>query len=182
MTGTNPKHWVYGLQQASDTDKEKYLAQNAIHYHILESGAFAALSDVWLEMIWQQHVLYWPPKDRSNDGLIAHRKHALRWLYEALDPDAHEEQLAYASTHEPKFYPPSLLESRHTALQPPITRVQQIDCHRTAHPQRYRKVHGPSRLPKLQLEYVCAEWRNLRSAVQDIWLMGSIFRRFASFT
>ncbi|KAK0492867.1 hypothetical protein EDD18DRAFT_1357245 [Armillaria luteobubalina] len=105
-------------------NEEIYLTQNAIHYHILESGEFAALSDLWLETIWQQHVLYWLPNDRSDDGLIAHHKHvqhALRWLYDALDPDTCKEQLAYAAAHEAKVYPPGLPESRHTTVQAPIT-------------------------------------------------------------
>ncbi|KAK0496444.1 hypothetical protein EDD18DRAFT_1105565 [Armillaria luteobubalina] len=107
-------------------DKEKYLAQNAIHYYILESGKFTALSDVWPEMIWQQHILYWPPNDHSNDRLIAHHKHVqhtLQWLYDTLDPDAHEKQLTYALAHELKVYPSGPLESQHTTFQVPVTHL-----------------------------------------------------------
>ncbi|KAK0501074.1 hypothetical protein EDD18DRAFT_1102026 [Armillaria luteobubalina] len=90
-------------------NKEEYLTKNAVQFHLLESGEFSAFSEIWLESIWQQHVLYWPPEDHTDIGLKQHQKRvqeALRWLFDALDPDACKQQLVHATTHEPKIYPP----------------------------------------------------------------------------
>ncbi|KAK0474611.1 hypothetical protein IW261DRAFT_1568614 [Armillaria novae-zelandiae] len=55
-------------------DEEDFLAKNAIQFHVLESGDFSALSEIWLETIWQEHILYWPPKDHTDYGLRQHCK------------------------------------------------------------------------------------------------------------
>ncbi|KAK0493688.1 hypothetical protein EDD18DRAFT_1356142 [Armillaria luteobubalina] len=100
-------------------DVEDYLAKNAVDFHLLESGEFSALSEIWLETICQQQVIYWPPEDRTDNGLRLHRKrvhYALRWLFDALDPDTRQQQLLYATTHELKIRPPGPPETRHLTI------------------------------------------------------------------
>ncbi|KAK0224039.1 hypothetical protein IW262DRAFT_1459082 [Armillaria fumosa] len=127
--GPTVQEWLKSCQATFDgfgDEEEEYLAKNAVDFHIFETGDFAALSHVWLEMIWQQHVLYWPPKDRSDNGLVEHRKHvqhALRWLFKAMDPEIHAQQLADAATHGHKFFHPGPPEIQHLMIQPTITHV-----------------------------------------------------------
>ncbi|KAK0505314.1 hypothetical protein EDD18DRAFT_1344118 [Armillaria luteobubalina] len=152
-------------------DEEIYLTQNATHYHILESGEFAALSDLWLETIWQQHVLYWPPNDHSDDGLIAHRKrvqHALRWLYDALDPDACEEQLTYAAAHEAKVYPP---------VQAPITRhVRRINVIEPPTPREIAKSLA-IKAAKFTVTVCLRRWKELEECRTRCLARGQYIRR-----
>ncbi|KAK0486703.1 hypothetical protein EDD18DRAFT_1360514 [Armillaria luteobubalina] len=108
-------------------DEGEFLAQNSVYLHILETGELVALSDTWFKTIWQQHVLYWPLQDRSDKGLIDHHKHvryALRWLFDALDPDTHKQALA---TVEPKLHPPGPPQLWPLTFQRTMTHMPQID-------------------------------------------------------
>ncbi|KAK0481031.1 hypothetical protein EDD18DRAFT_1113233 [Armillaria luteobubalina] len=121
-------------------DEEDFLTKNAAQYHVLESREFSALSEIWLDTIWQQHLLYWPPEDRTDNGLKQHRKriqYALRWLFNALDPDARKRQLEYATTHEPKVHPPGPHEIRHSTVQP--SRIRRIDIFDPPTPEQIAK-------------------------------------------
>ncbi|KAK0472662.1 hypothetical protein IW261DRAFT_1570776 [Armillaria novae-zelandiae] len=107
-------------------DEEEHLAKNAISFQMFKTGDFAAFSDIWLDTIWQQHILYWPPTDRSDTGLRTHRKrvqHALRWLFNTMDPDTRQQELAYAVSHEPKVHPPRKSVHQHPTVQPTISQV-----------------------------------------------------------
>ncbi|KAK0466523.1 hypothetical protein IW261DRAFT_1426866 [Armillaria novae-zelandiae] len=108
-------------------DELEYLAKNTVYFHFLKTGDFAALSDVWFEAIWEQHVLYWPPQDRSDNGLMDHRQHvryALQWLFDTLDPDARNQAIAAV---EPKVHPPGPPDFRRSTCQPTKTHLPQID-------------------------------------------------------
>ncbi|KAK0478030.1 hypothetical protein EDD18DRAFT_1114440 [Armillaria luteobubalina] len=121
-------------------DEEEYLAKNAVDFHLLESSKFSALSKIWLETIWQQQVLYWPPEDRTDNRLRQHRKrvhYALRWLFDALDPDVRQQWLLYAMTHEPKIHPPSPPETQHSTVPP--TRIPRIDVVEPPTPEEIAK-------------------------------------------
>ncbi|KAK0478693.1 hypothetical protein EDD18DRAFT_1364549 [Armillaria luteobubalina] len=89
-----------------------------------------AFSDIWLDTIWQQHVLYWPPKDCSDKGLTEHHKHVqlvLRWLFDALDPVTCEQELVHTTTHEPIIHPPSPTEIWQSTVQPTTTHVPRVN-------------------------------------------------------
>ncbi|KAK0471764.1 hypothetical protein IW261DRAFT_1571640 [Armillaria novae-zelandiae] len=122
-------------------DEEDFLAKNAVQFHVLESGDFLALSEIWLETIWQEHVLYWPPEDHTDYGLRQHHKrvqYALRWLFNALDPDMCRQQLEYATNHEPKVHLPGLSEIRHSMVQ--LSSIRRIDIFEPPTPEQIAKL------------------------------------------
>ncbi|KAK0481026.1 hypothetical protein EDD18DRAFT_1363444 [Armillaria luteobubalina] len=107
-------------------DEQEYLAKNAIDFHRFDSGAFTAFRDIWLDTIWQQHVLYWPLEDCSDEGLKEHCKrvqYALRWCFDALDPGTGKQELAYAATHGAIVCPPGPPAIQQLTFQPTITHV-----------------------------------------------------------
>ncbi|KAK0492986.1 hypothetical protein EDD18DRAFT_1108586 [Armillaria luteobubalina] len=97
-------------------NEEEYLAKNAVDFHLLESSKFSALSEIWLETIWQQQVLYWPPEDH---------------------PDVRQQRLLYATTHKPKIHPPGPPETRHSTVPP--TRIPRIDVVEPPTPEEIAK-------------------------------------------
>ncbi|KAK0490074.1 hypothetical protein EDD18DRAFT_1109628 [Armillaria luteobubalina] len=99
-------------------DEEEYLAKNAIHFHILESGEFSALSDAWFNTIWQHHILYWPPKDCTDKGLKEHR--------------------------QPKVLLPGPPESRHSMVQHTLTGVVRVDVIKLPTPVQIAKSRAVS--------------------------------------
>ncbi|KAK0493407.1 hypothetical protein EDD18DRAFT_1108187 [Armillaria luteobubalina] len=122
-------------------DEQEYLAKNAVDFHRFESGAFTAFSNIWLNTIWQQHLLYWPPKDCSDKGLTEHHKHvqlALQWLFDTLDPITHEQELVHTATHKPIVHPPG--PTKIWQLTPPTT--QEIAKSKAVHAAKYAvRVH-----------------------------------------
>ncbi|KAK0501996.1 hypothetical protein EDD18DRAFT_1100491 [Armillaria luteobubalina] len=77
-------------------DKQDFLVKNTVYLHVLKTGDFAALSDVWFETIWQQHMLYWPPLDHCQ-----HVRYALQWLFDTLDPDTCSQAIATMNFERP---------------------------------------------------------------------------------
>ncbi|KAK0221289.1 hypothetical protein IW262DRAFT_1296020 [Armillaria fumosa] len=165
-------------------EEEEYLAKNAIDFHLLESGEFSALSKIWLETIWQQQVLYWLPKDHTDNGLRQHHKHvhyALRWLFNALDPDTCKQQLAYATTYELKVHPPGLLEIQHSMVQP--LPVPPIDIFKPPTPEQIAKskaVHAAKYAVRVRLchwkedEACRARWL---ARSQHIWMLHKLHQK-----
>ncbi|KAK0500750.1 hypothetical protein EDD18DRAFT_1348151 [Armillaria luteobubalina] len=121
-------------------DEEEYLAKNAVDFHLLESSKFLALSEIWLETIWQQQVLYWPPEDRTDNGLRQHRKrvhYALRWLFDALDPDVRQQRFALCYDPRAQDSSPRSPETRHSTVPP--THIPRIDVVEPPTPEEIAK-------------------------------------------
>ncbi|KAK0491900.1 hypothetical protein EDD18DRAFT_1358330 [Armillaria luteobubalina] len=92
------------------SQEEEYLHKNAISFHLYKTKHAFFTNDA-LDFIYQDFVLYWPPEDRSEGGLLRlHEciRHALWWLFHSLDAEVHEQQ----SKLTPQIYPPGPLENQ----------------------------------------------------------------------
>ncbi|KAK0493892.1 hypothetical protein EDD18DRAFT_1107857 [Armillaria luteobubalina] len=99
-------------------DEEAFLVRNAVCFHHFESR-HKFFGDLWLESIWEVFVLYWPPAERSDDALAGHHERvcqALRWIYEHLDPGAHEAE--QANIQFPQVHHPGPKEQRRMTIRP----------------------------------------------------------------
>ncbi|KAK0491756.1 hypothetical protein EDD18DRAFT_1109505 [Armillaria luteobubalina] len=95
-------------------EEEDFLHKNTIGFHLFDTQ-HAFFANVWLDFIRKDFILYWPPEDRSDEGLSRHRqrvKYALRWLFNALDPDVRNQELQLT----PQVYPPGPSENRHSTI------------------------------------------------------------------
>ncbi|KAK0488128.1 hypothetical protein EDD18DRAFT_1110504 [Armillaria luteobubalina] len=54
-------------------EEEDFLRKNAIGFHLFDTQ-HTFFANVWLDFIWKDFVLYWPPEDRSDEGLSRHRQ------------------------------------------------------------------------------------------------------------
>ncbi|KAK0475680.1 hypothetical protein EDD18DRAFT_1115892 [Armillaria luteobubalina] len=52
-------------------EEEDFLCKNAIGFHLFDTQ-HTFFTNVWLDFIWKDFVLYWPPEDRSDEGLLRH--------------------------------------------------------------------------------------------------------------
>ncbi|KAK0465773.1 hypothetical protein IW261DRAFT_1574851 [Armillaria novae-zelandiae] len=118
-----------------------------VYFHFLKTGDFAAFSDVWFEAIWEQHVLYWPPQDRSDNGLMDHPCPVCSSMaLDTLDPDARNQAIAAV---EPKVHPPGPPDFRRSTCQPTKTHLPRIDLFKRPTARR-SKIEGSRGLQTLQ--------------------------------
>ncbi|KAK0477824.1 hypothetical protein IW261DRAFT_1594300, partial [Armillaria novae-zelandiae] len=147
-------------------DEEDFLTKNAVQFHVLESGDFSALSEIWLESIWQEHVLYWPPEDRTDYGLRQHRK------TQTCADDSWNMQ-------RPMNLRFIFLVSLKSGTQR-SNRPAYDESTFSNHPHRSRlQSRRPSRRPSTPSEYDYAGGKTMKHVALDVWLAAITFGRFA---
>ncbi|KAK0464837.1 hypothetical protein IW261DRAFT_1427261 [Armillaria novae-zelandiae] len=131
--------------------EEEYLRKNAISFHLYETK-HAFFANVSLDFIYKDFVLYWPPEDRSDEGLLRLReriRNALRFLFNALDTEVQKQQLKLT----PQLYSPGPLENRcSTILHSKVPHPIKIDFFDTVEEQaKARAIHATKRAVKAHL-------------------------------
>ncbi|KAK0472259.1 hypothetical protein IW261DRAFT_1424481 [Armillaria novae-zelandiae] len=139
--------------------------KNAISFHLYKTK-HTFFANVLLDFIYKDFVLYWPPEDHSDEGLLRLCeciRNALWFLFNALDAEVHEQQ----SKLTPQLYSPGPLENQHST----------IPCSKVLHPIKIDFFDITQEQAKAMAIHAI---KKLKTAREDIWLEATTFVHGAS--